>query len=179
MTDTPIEAPDAPRPKMEPGPQAYRYKGTGSRNNEDGLPYDKDNKYAIMADFIEVLARGYTVDRAVRLLGHWATSPDKHKTLDGEEVDGPHESLGRACPSRKTFYVWRNDDKEFAEAWDEAYNIRGKESLEDHALDMAYAGDSKMVMFLLKARDPAKYANFGALGGGSFNIQITPADEAL
>lgn len=176
---TPIEAPDGPRAKPEPGPHAYRYKGTGSKNNDEGYVYTDESKYGLMADFVEVLARGYTVDRAVRLLGHWATSPDKHKTIMGDEVDEPHESFGRAVPSRKTFYVWRNEDKEFAEAWDEAYNVRGTESLEDHAMDMAYAGDSKMVQFLLKARNPGKYANFGALGGGSFTVHITPADENL
>lgn len=176
-----IEAPPPPKP---PGPNASRYFGTYSKNNGNKYPYRDEEKYAIMADFLEILQRGYTVDRAMKLLGHWATSSEKHKDFEGGgnmlvEVEGAHPSYGRAIPSRKTIYLWRNENKEFAEAWDEAYNTIGKEALEDHALDMAYAGDSKLVMFLLKARDPAKYANFGATGGGSFNITITPADEAL
>lgn len=175
----PIEAPDGPRAQKPPGPHSYRYKGTGSKNNPQNLGYDEELKYAIKADFIEILARGYTVDRAVRLLGHWATSPDKHRDINNVEHDEPHPSYGRAIPARKTFYVWADEDPEFKEAWDEAYHIRGTEALEDHALDMAYAGDSKMVQFLLKARNPSKYANFGAMGGGSFQITITPTDENL
>jgi hypothetical protein len=161
-----------------PGPNAFRYHGTGSINNDQGYIYADTEKYALMADFIEVLAHGYTIDRAVRMLAHWATSPDKHKGLDNVVVDEPHPSYGRAVPSRKTFYVWASQNSEFKEAWDEAYS-RGTEALEDHALDMAYAGDSKMVQFLLKARNPAKYANFGALAGGGFQIIIQQGDEDL
>ena len=162
-----------------PGPNAYRYHGTGSLNNERALEYAQPERYALMADFIEILSRGYTVDRAIRLLGHWATSPESHRDLDNITQDHPHPSFGRAVPSRKTFYIWQREDKEFADAWHEAYEIRGTEALEDHALDMAYAGDSKMVQFLLKARNPAKYANFGALAGGGFQIIINQADEDL
>lgn len=174
-----VEAPDEPRATRVPGPHSYRYHGTGSQNNRQNLSYADEEKYAIKADFIEILCRGYTVDRAVRLLGHWATSEHGHRGVDNIEYDEPHPSYGRAVPSRKTIYVWRNEDKEFAEAWDEAYSQIGTESLEDHALDMAYAGDSKMVQFLLKARNPSKYANFGQLSGGGFQITITPGDENL
>ncbi len=170
---------EAPAPPKPPGPNHYRYNGTGSRNNDDKLPYAETEKYALMADFIEVLNRGYTVDRAVRLLGHWATSEDKHRGIDNVERDEPHPSYGRAVPSRKTFYVWKEEDRDFKDAWEEAIHTVGTEALEDHALDMAYAGDSKMVQFLLKARNPAKYANFGALAGGGFQITITPHDEDL
>lgn len=165
--------------KKPPGPQAFRYHGTGSRNNNQNYSYADAEKDALKADFLEILCHGYTVDRAVRLLGHWATSPDKHTDIYNTEHDERHESYGRAVPARKTFYVWRNEDKEFAEAWDEAFNLIGTEHLEDHALDMAYAGDSKLVQFLLRARNPQKYANFGAMAGGSFNVTITPADEKL
>jgi hypothetical protein len=170
---------EAPAPPKPPGPEAFRYHGTGSVNNDGKYPYADAEKWAVMGDFIEVLRRGYTVDRAVRLLSHWATSEEKHRGLDNIEKDEPHETFGRAVPSRKTFYVWRDENVEFREAWDEAIHQIGTEALEDHALDMAFAGDSKMVQFLLKARNPAKYANFGAMSGGGFNITITPADQDL
>lgn len=158
---------------------SQRYKGTGGVNNAEGYQYADTERNALMADFIEVLAMGYTVDRAVRRLAHWATSEDKHFDVFGKEIDGPHPSYGRAVPTRKTFYMWRDEDKGFSEAWDEAYNTIGTEHLEDHAMDMAYAGDSKMVQFLLRARNPGKYANFGALAGGAFQITITKTDEDL
>lgn len=150
-------------------------------NNASNLGYSDESKRALMADFIEILAHGYTVDRAQRLLKHWATSEDHHVTVKNERVEAPHPSFGRAVPSRKTFYFWKDEKgmEEFKEAWEEALTVRGTEYLEDHAHDLAYAGDSKMVMFLLKARNPQKYANFGALGGGSFNIQITAGDMDL
>lgn len=177
-----IEAPE-PRPNAGPGripgPNHFRYTGTGSKNNDNAYPYDEDLKWSIMADFIEVLCRGYTVDRAVRLLGHWATSPDKHRDINNIEHDERHVSYGRAIPARKTFYQWKKDYAEFSEAWDEAVATIGTEALEDHALDMAFAGDGKMVQFLLKARNPSRYANFGQLSGGGFQITITPGDENL
>jgi hypothetical protein len=154
---------------------------SSSVNNASHLGYGEAEKRALMADFIEILAHGYTVDRAQRLLKHWAVSEDHHVTIKNERVDEPHPSFGRAVPSRKTFYFWKDEPEmvEFKEAWNEAIDVRGTEYLEDHAHDLAYAGDSKMVMFLLKARNPQKYANFGALGGGSFNIQITAGDVDL
>ena len=167
------------RRKKPPGPHAARYHGTGSKNNPQALPYAEEEMNAIKADFLEIIARGYTIDRAVRLLGHWAQSPGKHRDVENVEHDEAHPTYGRAVPSRKTLYIWRDQDKDFGEAWDEAYSIRGTEHLEDHALDLAYAGNDKLVMFLLKARNPQKYANFGAMGGGSFNVQITPQDENL
>lgn len=177
MTDQ-IDYPE-PAPKKPPGPHAGRYHGTGSKNNPQALPYSEELMLQIKADFVEILAHGFTVDRAVRLLGHWATSPDKHRGIDGVEHDEAHPSYGRAIPSRKTIYTWRDADPEFVEAWDEAYHVRGLEHLEDHALDMAYAGNDKLIMFLLKARNPTKYASFGAMAGGSFQIQITAQDQDL
>ena len=150
-------------------------------NNASNLPYADEEKRAIMADFIEILAHGYTVDRAQRLMRHWAEAEEEHVNVKGERIDGKHPSFGRAVPTRKTIYVWKDEKgmEDFKEAWEEAIQTRGTEYLEDHAHDLAYAGDSKMVMFLLKARNPQKYANFGALGGGSFHIQISQGDMDL
>lgn len=166
------------------GVHAARYDGTGSVNNPRNLPYSEEDKLQLKADLVEIMSHGYTIDRAVKLLGHWATSPDKHRGIlptDGKDgwFEGPHATFGRAVPARKQFYIWKDEDAEFKAAWEEAYDERGKHALEDHAHDMAFAGDSKLVMFLLKARDPKKYANFGAMGGGSYQVTISPSDADL
>lgn len=155
-----------------------RYDGTGSANNPRKLGYADEDKEAIMQDFVELMCHGWTVDGAVKMLNHWATSPDGHVNLKRETVDGPHPSLGRGVPSRKTLYVWRDQNAEFAADWKESYAI-GTEVLEDKAMDFAHAGSEKLIMFLLKARDPGRYANFGALGGGSFQVTFTATDADL
>lgn len=155
-----------------------RYDGTGSANNNRKLGYAEEDKESLMQDFIELMAHGWTTDGAVKMLKDWATIPNKHTNLKRQLVEETHPSYGRAVPSRKTFYVWRDQYKDFEADWKAAYDI-GTEVLEDFAMDMAHAGSEKLVMFLLKARNPGRYANFGALGGGSFQITISPTDEAL
>lgn len=133
-----------------------------------------------MLDFIELLCHGRTIDGAVKMLKHWATSADKHINLMYEEVEGPHESFGRAVPARKTLYVWKDEpgNEEFKNDWKESFDI-GTEVLEDKAMTFAMAGSEKLVMFLLKARNPGRYANFGALGGGTFQVTFSPSDADL
>jgi len=157
-----------------------RYDGTGSANNSRKLGYAPEDKESLMQDFVELLAHGWTVDGAIKMLKDWATVPDKHINLRRELVEEPHPSFGRAVPARKTFYVWRDEpgNEEFKNDWKESHDI-GTEVLEDLAMNMAHAGSEKLIMFLLKARNPGRYANFGALGGGSFNITITPGDADL
>jgi hypothetical protein len=158
-----------------------RYEGTGSANNERKLGYAPEDKQSLMQDFVELLCHGWTVDGAIKMLKDWATVKGKYVNLKRELVEGEsHPSFGRAVPSRKTFYVWRDEpgNEQFRDDWKESFDI-GTEVLEDLGMNLAHAGSEKMVMFLLKARNPGRYANFGALGGGSFNISITPADEAL
>ena len=155
-----------------------RYHGTGSANNDRKLGYAPEDKEALMADFVELLCHAWTVDGAVKMLKHWATSEDSHINLKRETVEGPHPSYGRAVAGRKTFYVWASENKQFAEDWKAAFDI-GTECLEDRGMDFAMAGSEKMIMFLLKARNPGRYANFGALGGGSFNVTFTPTDADL
>lgn len=157
---------------------AERYHGTGSANNNRKLGYAEEDKEALMQDFIELMANGWTVDGAVKMLKDWATKPDKHVNLNREVVEEPHPSYGRAVPSRKTFYVWRESNPDFDRDWKESFDI-GTEVLEDFAMNMAHAGSEKLVMFLLKARNPGRYANFGALGGGTFQVTITQSDADL
>lgn len=155
-----------------------RYDGTGSANNSRYLGYAEEDKEAIMQDFVELLCHGWTVDGAVKMLKDWATNPDKHINLKREAVEEPHPSYGRGTPARKTLYIWRDHNKDFESDWKAAFDI-GTEVLEDVGMNLAHAGSEKMIMFLLKARNPGRYANFGALGGGSFQITLTPSDVEL
>lgn len=87
-------------------------------------------------------------------------------------------NVSRACEavgiSRMTAYNWREDDPEFAKAWDNAKAI-GAEALEDEATRRAFEGTEKPVfhqgvecgtireysdtltIFLLKGAKPEKY----------------------
>ena len=157
---------------------AERYRGTGSVNNERKLGYAPEDKEALMADFVELLCNAWTVDGAVKMLKEWATNPESHVNLKRETIEGPHPSYGRAVPARKTFYLWADENANFAEDWKAAFDI-GTEALEDRGMDIAMAGSEKMIMFLLKARNPGRYANFGALGGGTFQVTFAATDADL
>lgn len=157
---------------------AERYDGTGSVNNGRKLSYAPEDQEALMADFVELLCHGWTVDGAVKMLNSWASNPEQHVNLNREIVEGPHPTYGRGVPARKTFYVWKSENKQFDADWRESFDI-GTEVLEDRGMDLAMAGSEKMIMFLLKARNPGRYANFGALGGGTFQITLQASDEDL
>jgi hypothetical protein len=63
------------------------------------------------------------------------------------------ESLG---VGRSALYDWRDDDPEFAAAWDHAIK-RGLDGLEDVAIERARQGSDLLLIFLLKAHRPDKY----------------------
>ncbi len=65
------------------------------------------------------------------------------------EIAGVHPS---------TAYRWRDKDELFAAAWDEAAK-RGVDSLEAVAMQKAIAGDTTLMIFLLKAHDRAKFGD--------------------
>ncbi len=88
-------------------------------------------------------------------------------------------SVSGACQQavigRRTVYEWRDEDEEFKAAWEEALKA-GNEFLEDEARRRAVEGvdeprfyegelcghvrkySDTLLIFLLKARDPEKYA---------------------
>lgn len=88
--------------------------------------------------------------------------------------------------ARKTAYEWRDEDPEFAEAWEKAKEL-GVEALEDEAHRRAFQGVDKPVfhqgavcgsireysdtlsIFLLKAHKPAKYRD-------NTRMELTGAD---
>jgi len=71
---------------------------------------------------------------------------------------------------RPMVYGWRADAPIFAEEWDGAVEA-GTDKLEDEARRRALSGSDQLLMFMLKARRPAKYRerslheHTGAAGG--------------
>ncbi len=65
-------------------------------------------------------------------------------------------ALSRARRARGAMYLWRREDPDFAEAWDEALE-EGTDLLEDEARRRAMAGSDHLLMFILKSRRPAQY----------------------
>jgi len=57
---------------------------------------------------------------------------------------------------RAAMYGWRKEDPVFAGAWDDAIEA-GTDKLEDEARRRALNGSDPLLMFMLKARRPAKY----------------------
>ncbi len=71
----------------------------------------------------------------------------------GHSVKTAADAAGIA---RQTVYRWRQEDEDFARAWDDAVED-GTDLLEDEALRRALEGSDTMLIFLLKARRPEKY----------------------
>lgn len=111
-------------------------------------------------------------------------------------------NVARACEAvdvtRMTAYRWRQDDKEFAQAWDEAKAI-GLDALEDEAVRRAYEGVDKaivykgeitdtvkeysdtLMIFLLKGGKPEKYREKTSMeltGANGGPVQISDTERA-
>ncbi len=110
--------------------------------------------------------------------------------------------VGRACEAvsicRQTAYSWRDDDPEFAAAWDKAKNI-GRTALEDEAHRRAFEGLDKpiyqngervgavreysdtLAIFLLKAHFPEKYrerSHMELTGAGGGPVRFSDTERA-
>jgi transposase-like protein len=64
--------------------------------------------------------------------------------------------------NRATAYRWRDREPSFAADWDAAIEA-GTDRLEDVARQRAEAGSDTLLIFLLKARRPAKYRDRAAV----------------
>ncbi len=86
-------------------------------------------------------------------------------------------AAGAAGVARSTAYAWRARDSRFAAAWDDAVED-GTDALEDVATRLAFAGNDRLLMFLLKARRPEKYCpaartrRMAAGGAGTVSIEV-------
>ena len=85
-------------------------------------------------------------------------TPKKRALFLGALTEGASVTAAcdRAVITRRTVYVWRAADPEFAAAWDDAIEA-GTDALEDEALRRAKDKSDTLLIFLLKARRPEKY----------------------
>lgn len=111
------------------------------RQGNYGRP-DPRYKWQLREWFLEILQRGHTPSFAARWLG---VSP-------------------------AYFYVERNKYPTFAERWKSAYE-EGTDTLEEHALKMALEGNERLVIFLLRVRNPHR---FNISANSNNNHQFAP-----
>lgn len=85
------------------------------------------------------------------------TPEKKEKFLKAlRQVPNVTRAARMARMSRKTAYKHREDEQEFADAWDEALQ-EGIEALEETCWRDAQKGNTALMIFLLKAHKPEKY----------------------
>jgi hypothetical protein len=75
--------------------------------------------------------------------------------------------------SRKTVYKWKLRDEGFAQDWDKAIDD-GTDGLEDIALERAKKSSDTLMIFLLKARRPAKYRDQAVKAKDSPTLRFEP-----
>ena len=100
-------------------------------------------------------------------------TPKKAEAITAALADGL--SINAACRAagvgRTTYYMWRNDDPEFASAADDAIEA-GTDTLEDIARERAKDSSDTLLIFLLKARRPGKYRERYIVEGGDKPIEV-------
>jgi hypothetical protein len=79
---------------------------------------------------------------------------------------------------RRTVYDWRDRDPAFAAKWDEGWDV-GTDYLEDLALKAAEAGSERLLLALLKARRPERYARTLVEHEGSVEVLLRHASQSL
>lgn len=96
-------------------------------------------------------------------------------------------SVTAACKAaqigRRTYYDWRAIDEEFAARCDDALEM-GTDLLEDSTTRQALAGNTSLMVLLLKARRPLKYrdrllAEHTGDEGGPLKIVIERVSKAV
>ena len=90
--------------------------------------YDADQRTAAQRRFLTAQQQGASTREAARIAG--------------------------VC--RGTFFRWRNEDPEFAQAWRESRD-NSMEDLEIQAYKRAIEGNDRLLMFLLKSHMPLTY----------------------
>lgn len=105
-----------------------RKKRLAKKNAIKGSPYDVGQRAASQRKFLAAHGSGLTTQQAAQIAG----------------------------VSRATFYRWRNEDPEFAQAWRESRD-NTMEDLEIQAYKRAIEGNDRLLMFLLKSHMPLTY----------------------
>jgi hypothetical protein len=93
----------------------------------------------------------------------------------GKSIAG---AAGAAGLGRRTVYDWRERDPAFLERWDEAWD-EGTDRLEDLALRGAEEGSERLLLALLRARRPERYARTVVEHDGSLEVALRHASETL
>lgn len=102
--------------------------------------YSTPERVLLQRTFLTYITEGFTATRAVtKLQGLALKEPEKWPYAD-----------------YATFMAWKAYDKDFADAYEVAYSM-GTDNLEDKGVDLAYAGNSSMLQFLLRMRNPSRY----------------------
>jgi hypothetical protein len=85
---------------------------------------------------------------------------------------------------RTAAYAWRDDDEEFASAWDEAVQ-ESVDALEQVAWERAQTTSDRLIEVLLKGHRPEKYTDRKLLGSDpenplpqGFAVNLVKADNA-
>lgn len=95
------------------------------------------------------------------------------------ETGNVRQSAAGAGIGRDALYSWRNQDPDFAAAWEDALNL-GIAALEDRALELAHAGNDRLIIFLLSSKRPEIYgqrAQIEVSGQVSLNLRTASLDE--
>lgn len=103
--------------------------------------YSPEERILLQREFLSYIQNGFSATRAV-------------SRLQARALENPG-SIPYA--DYATFMAWKEYDKNFAEAYDVAYAM-GTDQLEDKAVEMAYSGNAAILQFLLKMRNPQRYA---------------------
>jgi len=130
---------------------------------------DPVRKKAIQEAFLMILMKGGTVTGAI------------NKLNGTNKYDGDHMVVNRI-----TMYAWRQDDPEFRDAWDEAYDA-GTDELEEIAEKFAVEGNASLIQFLLRVRNARRYNTAQRIEGNvNSNVAVTftfkldnPKDDRL
>jgi len=79
---------------------------------------------------------------------------------------------------RRTVYDWRDSDPVFAGHWDDAWEV-GTDRLEDLALRGAEKGNDRLLIALLRARRPERFARSLLEHTGGLEVTLKNASESL
>ena len=119
--------------------------------------------------------------KVVRTRKRRATNPNDRPARKQAFLDELRQrySVYHACKAagigRTTVYAWRQDDDEFARAWDEAL-ADAADVLEASAYQRALEGDTTLTIFLLKGAMPDKYrerTSTELTGAGGKDLRVT------
>lgn len=102
------------------------------------------------------------------------TDNRKKKFLEELSKAQSVSAAARSCAvSRTALYNLRENDSEFAAAWDDAIE-QGVDALEDEAVRRALSSSDTLMIFLLKGARPEKYRETTR----NVNVNVTPEQAA-